>query len=195
MNDSWGLSEQGLALSCTALIPACSQVPSLEHFRPYEALRVIPGCAGKPMPGMNIHVVDDHGREAPPNTMGNLVMGLPLSPSSFRTLWAEDERFYTSYLKRFDGKWFDTSDAGMIDDNGYVTVMSRSDDVINVAGHRLSTGKLCSTRTLHRDTDMAQVLSSKPSLRILWSRNAALLEFLMNSKAICHSLSSRPSAP
>ena len=107
---------------------------------PGEALKVVPGCAGKAMPGMNLHVVDDDGNTVPNGTMGNVVLGLPLSPSSFRTLWRDEERFYTSYLKRFDGRWFDTGDAGMMTDEGYTLIMSRSDDVINVAAHRLSTG-------------------------------------------------------
>lgn len=93
------------------------------------------------MPGMDIHCVDDDGNDVPPGTMGNMVLGLPLSPSSFRTLWGDAERFYTSYLKRFENRWFDTGDAGLITEEGYVQIMSRSDDVINVAGHRLSTGK------------------------------------------------------
>lgn len=94
------------------------------------------------MPGMDLHIVDDDGNDVPNGTMGNVVLGLPLSPSSFRTLYGDEERFYTSYLKRFKGRWFDTGDAGMFTDERYTVIMSRADDVINVAAHRLSTGDL-----------------------------------------------------
>ncbi|SMY21500.1 unnamed protein product [Zymoseptoria tritici ST99CH_1A5] len=142
INDNWGLSEQGVPLSCTALIPAAGLDASNTEFIPGAAKKVIPGCAGTGMPGMDIHCVDDDGNDVPPGTMGNMVLGLPLSPSSFRTLWGDAERFYTSYLKRFGNRWFDTGDAGLITEEGYVQIMSRSDDVINVAGHRLSTGAI-----------------------------------------------------
>jgi propionyl-CoA synthetase len=72
--------------------------------------------------------------------MGNVVLGLPLSPSIFVTIYGNEERFYTSYLQRFNGRWFDTGDAGLITEEGYTLIMSRADDVINVAAHRLSTG-------------------------------------------------------
>lgn len=70
------------------------------------------------------------------------MLGIPLAPTGFRTLWEDEERFYKGYLKRFEGKWIDTGDAGMVDEDGYVHVMSRSDDIINVAAHRFSTGKI-----------------------------------------------------
>lgn len=97
------------------------------------------------MPGFDVRVVDDEGKEIERGGMGNIVLGLPLSPTAFTTLWNDEERFYKGYLKRFEGKWLDTGDAGMIDDDGYIHVMSRSDDVINVAAHRFSTGKPVST--------------------------------------------------
>jgi propionyl-CoA synthetase len=68
-------------------------------------------------------------------------MGIPLAPSAFTTLWEDEERFYKGYLKRFNGRWIDTGDAGMIDEDGYISIMSRADDVINVAAHRFSTGE------------------------------------------------------
>ena len=142
MNDNWGLSEQGVQLSCTDLIPICILDASKPIFTPGEALKITPGCAGKPMPGMNVHVVDDDGDDVPKGTMGDMVLGLPLSPFSFNTLWSDDERFYSSYLKRFDGRWFDTGDAGIMNEEGKIQIMSRSDDVINVAAHLLSTGEL-----------------------------------------------------
>lgn len=102
-----------------------------------------PGSAGKPTPGFDVRIVDDDGRELPPGRMGNVVLALPLAPTAFRTLWRDDERYYRSYLARFGGRWLDTGDAGMVDEDGFVHIMARTDDVINVAGHRLSSGRLC----------------------------------------------------
>jgi propionyl-CoA synthetase len=95
------------------------------------------------MPGFDVRVVDDQGNQVQKGTMGNIVLGMPLAPTAFRTLWEDEERFYKSYLKRFNGRWLDTGDAGMIDDDGYVHVMSRNDDVLNVSAHRLSSGQFC----------------------------------------------------
>lgn len=108
----------------------------------HKPLRIKPGSAGKPTPGFDVRVVDDNGNEIERGTMGNIVLAVPLAPTAFTTLWRDEERFYKGYLKRFSGRWLDTGDAGMIDQDGYVHVMSRSDDIINVAAHRFSTGKL-----------------------------------------------------
>lgn len=81
--------------------------------------------------------------------MGNIVLALPLAPTAFRTLWQDEERFYKGYLKRFGGRWLDTGDAGWIDDAGYIHIMARTDDIINVAAHRLSTGALEQAITSH----------------------------------------------
>lgn len=105
------------------------------------ALKIKPGSAGKAAPGFDIKIVDDDGKEIARGEMGNIVMGLPLAPTAFTTLWRDEERFQKGYLRRFSGKFVDTGDAGMIDEDGYVHVMSRADDVINVAAHRFSTGK------------------------------------------------------
>jgi len=71
-------------------------------------------------------VVDDKGNEVPRGKMGNIVLGLPLAPTAFRTLWEDEERFYKGYLKRFGGKWIDTGDAGWIDEKGYIHIMART---------------------------------------------------------------------
>jgi propionyl-CoA synthetase len=105
-----------------------------------EPLAIKPGSAGKAMPGFDVRIVDDEGKEVRRGVMGNIVMGIPLAPTAFTTLWEDEERFYKGYMKRFDGKWIDTGDAGMIDNEGYISIMSRADDVINVAAHRFSTG-------------------------------------------------------
>ena len=92
------------------------------------------------MPGFDVRIVDDSGKEVKRGEMGNIVMAIPLAPTAFTTLWEDEERFYKGYMKRFDGKWIDTGDAGMIDEEGYISIMARADDVINVAAHRFSTG-------------------------------------------------------
>jgi len=97
------------------------------------------GAAGMPVPGYNIEVLDDQGKLVPPNAFGNICIKLPLPPGCLPTLYKNDERYVSSYLKRFPG-YFDTGDAGYQDQEGYIYVMSRTDDLINVAGHRLSTG-------------------------------------------------------
>lgn len=137
--DNWWSSESGSPITGIALSPAVGHNHNiLERHKPLE---IKPGSAGKPMPGFDVRIVDDDGKEVKQGDMGNIVLAIPLAPSGFTTLFNDDMRFYKGYLKRFDGKWIDTGDAGMIDDDGYVHVMSRSDDIINVAAHRFSTGK------------------------------------------------------
>lgn len=136
--DNWWSSESGSPISGIALSAAAGQDFSSGHR--HKPLLIKPGSAGKAMPGFDVRVVDDEGKELKRGEMGNIVMGIPLAPTAFTTLWEDEERFYRSYLKRFNGKWIDTGDAGMIDEEGYISIMSRADDVINVAAHRFSTG-------------------------------------------------------
>ncbi len=77
-----------------------------------------PGSAGKPIPGFNVKIVDDEGKEVENGKMGNIVLGIPLAPTGITTLWKDKERFYRGYLKRFSGKYIDTGDAGIIDEDG-----------------------------------------------------------------------------
>ncbi len=136
--DNWWSSESGSPISGIALTAAAGKHhPSKEQHTP---LLIKPGSAGKPMPGFDVRVVDDEGKEVEKGHMGNIVLAVPLAPTGLTTLFNDEERFYKGYMKRFDGKWIDTGDAGMIDEDGYVHVMSRSDDIINVAAHRFSTG-------------------------------------------------------
>lgn len=138
--DHWWSSESGSPMTGLTLLPhAAFDMNDLEYA---EQLPIKPGSAGKPLPGFDVRIVNDEGEEMPIGEMGNIVLSIPFAPSGFTTLWKDEERFYKSYLKRFDGKWMDTGDAGMIDEDGYVWVMSRADDVINVAAHRLSTGAI-----------------------------------------------------
>ncbi len=112
---------------------------------------VRPGSPGKPMPGYEVRVLDDDGVEVPVGAMGNIAVRLPLPPSCFSLLWNAPERYRQTYFERFPG-YYDTSDAGLIDADGYVFVMARTDDIINVAGHRLSTGA------------MEEVIASHPAI-------------------------------
>lgn len=138
--DNWWSSESGSPISGIALVPHAGKDRKTKT-RDVAPLGIKPGSAGKAMPGFDVRVVDDSGNEVSKGSMGNIVLGMPLAPTGFRTLWEDEERFYKGYLKRFEGQWIDTGDAGMIDEDGYIHVMSRSDDIINVAAHRFSTGK------------------------------------------------------
>ncbi|MEW5421086.1 propionyl-CoA synthetase [Amorphus sp. 3PC139-8] len=104
-----------------------------------ERLPVKLGSPTVAMPGYDIHVVDEGGQPVAPGALGNIVVKLPLPPANLPTLWGEDARFKRAYLEAFPG-YYQTSDAGYVDEDGYLFIMSRTDDIINVAGHRLSTG-------------------------------------------------------
>lgn len=138
--DNWWSSESGSPISGLALEPGAGK--DFHQHAEQVSLSTKPGSAGKPMPGFDVRVVDDSGKEVSKGSMGNIVLGTPLAPTGFTTLFNDEERFYKGYLKRFNGQWIDTGDAGMIDQDGYIHVMSRSDDIINVAAHRFSTGAI-----------------------------------------------------
>jgi propionyl-CoA synthetase len=106
-----------------------------------EALPVVPGSPGRPVPGYTVAALDEKGNAVPSGNIGALVIESPLPPGTFTSLWNADERYVETYFRNFPG-YYETGDAGYIDDNGNVFVMSRTDDVINVAGHRLSTGAM-----------------------------------------------------
>lgn len=116
-----------------------------------ELLPVKPGSPTVPLPGYRVECLDEGGRPVPAGTMGAIVVKLPLPPCALPTLWEADERFRESYLATYPG-YYNTSDAGYIDEDGYVFIMGRTDDIINVAGHRLSTG------------GMEEVLASHPAV-------------------------------
>ncbi len=110
------------------------------NFRGLEFFEIKPGSATKPMPGYDLKILDaSDGRELGPNENGIICVKLPLPPANLPTLWNDDKRFVESYMSPFPGYYL-TGDGGYIDEDGYVFVMGRIDDVINVAGHRLSTG-------------------------------------------------------
>jgi propionyl-CoA synthetase len=115
------------------------------------------GSPTVPMPGYELHVLDEKGQPLGPNQTGTLAVKLPLPPSCLPTLWNNDERFRKSYISDFPG-YYSTSDAGYRDEDGYVFVMARTDDVINVAGHRLSTGQMEEVLATHKDVAECAVI-------------------------------------
>ncbi len=125
--DHWWQTETGWAI--------------VGNCRGIEELPVKEGSPTKPMPGYDVKILDDEGKELPAGQEGNIVVKLPLPPGTLTTLWRNDERFVKSYMTTFPG-YYETSDGGYIDEDGYVYVMGRMDDVINIAGHRLSTGAM-----------------------------------------------------
>ena len=128
------------------------------------ALPVKYGSACVPMPGYAIDIVDEACHKVPANKIGSIVVKLPLPPGSLPTLWQQDGRMRESYLDEFPG-YYKTADAGYLDDDGYVYVMSRTDDIINVAGHRLSTGGMEEVLAGHPDVAECAVLGIKDELK------------------------------
>ena len=122
------------------------------------------GSPTVPMPGYDVRVVDEACREQAANTMGSIVVKLPLPPGSLPTLWHADDRFRESYLDEFPG-YYKTADAGYKDEDGYIFVMGRTDDIINVAGHRLSTGGMEEVLSSHQDVAECAVLGIKDELK------------------------------
>ena len=115
--------------------------PIAANLRGLEPLPVKPGSPSVPVPGYAVEVLDEHGSPAPRGTEGAICIRLPLPPGTLPTLWQDDERYVAGYLSVFDGYYL-TGDGGLIDEDGYLFVMGRTDDVLNVAGHRLSTGSI-----------------------------------------------------
>jgi propionyl-CoA synthetase len=122
------------------------------------------GSPAVPMPGYDVQILDDQCEEVPVGTTGAISIKLPLPPGCFPTLWNDDERFRESYLEEFPG-YYKTADAGYVDDDGYVYVMSRTDDIINVAGHRLSTGAMEEVVASHPDVAECAVIGIADQLK------------------------------
>ncbi len=115
--------------------------PICASLRGFEPLPIKVGSPSVPVPGYQVRILDQDGKELPANTEGNIVVTLPLPPGSLTGLWNDPERFRRSYLETFPGNYL-TGDSGYLDEDGYLYVLGRTDDVINVAGHRLSTGAM-----------------------------------------------------
>jgi propionyl-CoA synthetase len=128
------------------------------------ALPVKLGSPAVPMPGYDIQVLDEGGKEVPRGTLGAICVKLPLPPSCLPTLWNADERFRKSYLSHFPG-YYETADAGYMDEDGYLYIMARTDDIINVAGHRLSTGGMEEVLASHPDVAECAVVGIADNLK------------------------------
>ncbi len=129
-----------------------------------EQLPVKPGSPTKAAPGYDVRVLDEAGKEQAPGAIGNLVVRLPLPPGNSPTLWQNEQRYVASYLARYGGCYL-TGDAGYRDEDGYLYVMSRIDDVINVAGHRLSTGAMEEALAAHPDVAECAVFGVDDQLK------------------------------
>jgi propionyl-CoA synthetase len=116
------------------------------------------------MPGYEVAILSEEGKRLGPGELGAVAVKLPLPPGTLPTLWNADERFVRSYLTTFPG-YYETGDAGTIDEDGYISIMARTDDVINVAGHRLSTGALEEVLAGHPDVAECAVVGVADALK------------------------------
>ncbi|WP_299349865.1 propionate-CoA ligase PrpE [uncultured Shimia sp.] len=129
-----------------------------------EELPIKLGSPTVPMPGYDVTILDDAGHPVEAGTLGAIAIKLPLPPGTLPTLWNAEDRFKKSYLNTFPG-YYETGDAGMMDEDGYVYIMARTDDVINVAGHRLSTGGMEEVLASHPDVAECAVIGVSDSLK------------------------------
>jgi propionyl-CoA synthetase len=129
-----------------------------------ELLPVRLGSPTVPMPGYDVRILSEAGEPLPAGQLGAVTIRLPLPPGTLPTLWGAEERFVRSYLTTFPGH-YETGDAGMIDEDGYVYIMARTDDVINVAGHRLSTGAMEEVLASHPDVAECAVIGVADELK------------------------------
>ncbi len=148
--DHWWQTETGWAIAANCM--------GLHHYP------VVYGSPTKPVPGWDVQVVNPENEQVKAGEIGALVVKLPLPPGSLPTLWNNDEGYIKSYLEEFPG-YYKTADAGYIDENGYVYVMSRTDDIINVAGHRLSTGAMEEILADHPQVAECAVLGVEDDLK------------------------------
>jgi len=148
--DHWWQTETGwpIAVNCLGI----------------ERLPVKPGSAGRPAPGWDVHVLDARGKDVAPGEVGAIACKLPIPPGTLPGLWQADVRYRSAYLENFPG-FYETGDAGFIDEDGYVFVMSRTDDIINVAGHRLSTGAIEEVLAAHPDVAECAVIGVADKLK------------------------------
>jgi len=148
--DHWWQTETSWAItsSCTGI----------------EKFPVKYGSAFKPVPGYNLKVLNSEGKEASRGKMGDIVVKLPLPPGTFPTLWGADKRYKENYMSNYPG-YYQTYDAGHIDEDGYVWIMSRTDDIINVAGHRLSTGAIEEVLAEHKSVAECAVIGIADKLK------------------------------
>ena len=150
MIDHWWQTETGYAIAANPM--------GIEH------LPVKIGSPSVAMPGYDVQILDEAGHPMKPGELGAIAIKLPLPPGTLPTLWQAEERFKKSYLTTFPG-YYETGDAGMIDEDGYLYIMARTDDVINVAGHRLSTGGMEEVLAGHPDVAECAVIGVADELK------------------------------
>jgi propionyl-CoA synthetase len=138
--------------------------PIAANLRGLEPMELKAGSPSVPVPGYQVEILDTDGTVLPHGEEGSIVIKLPLPPGCLQTLWDDDERFRESYMSRFPGYYL-TGDGGYLDDDGYVFVMGRTDDVINVAGHRLSTGSMEEVLAGHPDVAECAVIGVYDQLK------------------------------
>jgi propionyl-CoA synthetase len=138
--------------------------PIAANPRGIELLPVKIGSPAVPMPGYDVHVLDEAGHEVPAGQLGAIAVKLPLPPGTLPTLWNAEDRFRKAYLAHFPG-YYETGDAGYKDEDGYLYIMARTDDVINVAGHRLSTGAMEEVLAAHPDVAECAVIGVADELK------------------------------
>ena len=148
--DHWWQTETGWAIAANCM--------GLHRFE------VKAGSPTKAVPGWDVKVLDETGNQVVPGDIGAIVVKLPLPPSALPSLWQKDELFKEKYLTEFPG-YYETSDAGMIDEDGYLYIMARTDDIINVAGHRLSTGGMEEVLAEHPDVAECAVIGVEDQLK------------------------------
>ena len=138
--------------------------PMVANCRGLEPMPVKPGSASVPVPGYDVRVLDNEGKAVAAKTIGNIVVKLPLPPGTLTTMWQNDAGYRQHYLARYPGYYL-TGDAGMLDEDGYLWVMSRIDDIINVAGHRLSTGAMEEVLAGHPDVAECAVIGAADAMK------------------------------
>ena len=138
--------------------------PIASNLRGLDPMPIKPGSPSVPIPGYDIKVLDETGNELPIGTEGNIAITLPLPPGTLPTLWGDDQRYIDSYLSIFPGMYA-SGDGGYLDEDGYVYIMGRTDDVINVAGHRLSTGSLEAVVATHELVAECAVIGVADSIK------------------------------
>ena len=148
--DHWWQTETGWAIASNPL--------------GIEPMEIKPGSPTVSMPGYDVQVLSEEGEPMPAGEMGNIVIKLPMPPSCLPSLWGNDQRFIDSYLSKYEGYYL-TGDAGYKDEDGYLWIMSRTDDVINVAGHRLSTGAMEEVLSGHEDIAECAVIGVADALK------------------------------
>ncbi|NSX56028.1 propionyl-CoA synthetase [Parasulfitobacter algicola] len=148
--DHWWQTETGYAIAANPM--------------GIEKLPVKIGSPAVPMPGYDVQILDEGGHPLPAGKLGAIAIKLPLPPGTLPTLWNAEDRFKSSYLQQFPG-FYETGDAGLVDEDGYLYIMARTDDVINVAGHRLSTGAMEEVLAAHPDVAECAVIGVTDALK------------------------------